>query len=50
MSLIDTIKEMGSIAVITIVFGVFLSLLINCVVINFDNSSPKLPFCEESLK
>ena len=39
MSLIDTIKEMGSIAVITIVFGVFLSLLIKNLPNHFGNQN-----------
>jgi len=39
MSLIDTIKEMGSIAVITIVFGVFLSVLIKSLPNHFGNQN-----------
>ena len=44
MSLIDTIKEMGSIAVITIVFGVFLSLLIKNLPNHFGNQNYSMFF------
>ena len=39
MSFIDTIKEMGSIAIITIVFGVFLSMVIKKLPNHFGNQN-----------
>jgi len=44
MSLIDTIKEMGSIAIITMVFGVFLSLLIKNLPNHFGNQNYDMYF------
>ena len=44
MSFIDTIKEMGSIAIITIVFGVFLSVLIKNLPNHFGNQNYSMFF------